>query len=52
MAEQWTEGGPGNEGWSGPEQSIQTVERAKNILLKPKQEWLVIEPETTSTQTL
>lgn len=52
MAEQWTEGEPGNEGSPGTGQSIQTVERAKNILLRPKQEWLVIEPEATDTPTL
>jgi hypothetical protein len=28
------------------------VERAKNILLQPKAEWLVIDPELTSTQAL
>ena len=28
------------------------VERAKNILLQPKAEWLVIDPEQTSTQAL
>ncbi len=28
------------------------VDRAKNILLQPKQEWAVIEAETTDTKTL
>jgi hypothetical protein len=28
------------------------VERAKSIILKPKEEWIVIDQETTSVSTL
>lgn len=35
-----------------PAGAVGTVERAKNIMLKPRQEWLVVEPEPTTAQQL
>lgn len=32
--------------------TVGTVERAKNMMLKPRQEWLVVEPEPTTAQQL